>query len=111
MADGDISQAYFTTGRDPVKWLPEQAAERLRSLRQHAHDMRALIPETEVMQELRTDRAKSELRIKRLTDPAQYGGNNLDQDHPSVASERKTLDAVNAELRRLTELNEIRTAR
>lgn len=94
---------------DPVAWLPEAAGVKLRALRQRADDMRSLLPDSDVMNGLRAERAASEARLKRLRAPAQLGGFAIrDDQHPSVVDEQAKLDALAAELARLVEIDSAR---
>jgi hypothetical protein len=121
MADGfpvatsnfeNIARGPVGTSRDPVDRLPESAAAKRRALRQHAADMRALMPDSDALNVLRMDKAASEARLKRLRDPAQSGGFNIkDENHSAIVDEKSKLTAITSELARLNEISEVRSAK
>jgi hypothetical protein len=101
-------------GNDPIDWLQEAsqiAADNLRAIQQHAVDCRQLMPDTEELRALHTEKADYERRITELTRHPGHGGKGLPEDNPSVRSARKQLDKVAAEIRRHKELGEVRAAR
>ena len=105
-----LARGPVGTGNDPVAWLPDSAAVKLRALRQHTDDARALLPDTETMNALRAERASSTARLKRLRDPAQAGGFGIkDENNQSVIDERARLDGIEAELDRLTAIDNVRS--
>lgn len=109
--DGIFARGPVGANNDPIGWLPAAASAKLRGLRQHVADMRSLLPDSGELNELRTARAASEARLKRLTDPAQRGGFNAGDDHPSVIAEKTKLSEIAAELDRLVAIDSERATR
>ena len=110
---GGSLDASFSRG-DPVDWLEEispVAADRLHALRQHAADCRVMVPDSEEVRGLYADRAGFQNRIVELTKPAGLGGKGLAEDNPSVVRVQKQVDKLTAEIKRQTELTEIRSGR
>ncbi|MET4015889.1 hypothetical protein [Bradyrhizobium sp. S3.2.12] len=95
---------------DVIEWLPPAAAERLRLLRQRAADAHRLIPEFETVREASMARIDAENRLKTLLAHPQDFGRNLKPDDPLVKTATKHLEKMTADLKRLTELREVRTA-
>ncbi|MET4518122.1 hypothetical protein [Bradyrhizobium sp. I1.7.5] len=95
---------------DVIEWLPPAAAERLRLLRQRAADAHRLIPEFETVREASTRKIEAASELKRLTDHPQDFGFNLKPDDPRVKTAIMHLEKMTADLKRLTELREVRTA-
>ncbi len=93
-----------------IEWLPPAAAERLRLLRQRAADAHRLIPEFETIREASMRKIEAANELKRLTDHPQDFGFNLKPDDPRVKTAIKHLEKMTADLKRLTELREVRTA-
>ncbi|MET4034514.1 hypothetical protein ABIB94_008421 [Bradyrhizobium sp. JR7.2] len=101
---------YLPSQLDVIEWLPPVAAERLRLLRQRAADAHRLIPEFETVREASMTKIEAANELKRLTDHPQDFGFNLKPDDPRVKSAIKYLEKMTADLKRLTELREVRTA-
>lgn len=95
---------------DVIEWLPPAAAERLRLLRQRAADAHRLIPEFETVREASARKIEAANELKRLTDHPQDFGFNLKPDDPHVKTATKHLEKMTADLERLTELREVRSA-
>ena len=95
---------------DPLEFLPPAAAERLRSLRQRAADLHAVIPMFESVRSASLTKIEAANALKRLTDHPQDFGRNLPETDPLVVAAHKHLDKMTADFKRLTELQEVRTA-
>ena len=102
---------FLTTGDAAAAKLPPAALTKLVALRQHTEDMLALTIQGDVMRQLHQDAAQLKARIANLTAGAGVGGRGLDADHPSVKDAQRQLDAKQAEISRLKQIDEIRTAR
>jgi hypothetical protein len=105
---GPQTISQFVGGNDPLLWLPAPAADKLRLLEQRTKDLHAVIPETEDLNELRYAVTASTNRIKQLTASRTVGGFAHPEDHPIVVAEQKKLDATKAELKRLSDLSDLR---
>ena len=93
---------------DPIELLPPAAAEKLRMLRQRSADMRSF--RRSRMSARRPTRIEAENALKRLTDHPQDFGFNLPPTDPRVVAANKHLAKVTADLERLKERSEVRTA-
>ncbi|UPT87969.1 hypothetical protein HAP41_0000002070 [Bradyrhizobium barranii subsp. apii] len=101
---------YLQSQLDVIEWLPPAAAERLRLLRQRAADAHRLIPEFETVREASMARIEAENRLKTLLAHPQDFGRNLKPDDPLVKTATKHLEKMTTDLKRLTELREVRSA-
>jgi hypothetical protein len=95
---------------DLIELLPPGGADRLRALRQHFHDTNVIIPKFEEIRELSTTRILAEQRLTRLLDHQSAGGFHLKPDDPRVVEQRRLVDKLNDDLKRLNELAEVRSA-
>jgi hypothetical protein len=93
-----------TVDRDPLAILPERAADRLRALRQRFHDTNTLIPKFEEIREANATKIEAGQRLKRLLDHQSVGGFHLPETDPRVIEQRRLLDKLTDDARRLTEL-------
>jgi hypothetical protein len=84
--------------------------DRLRQLRQRFHDLNVIIPKFEQIHELSTTRILAEQRLTRLLDHQSAGGFHLKPDDPRITEQRRLVDKLNDDLRRLNELAEVRSA-
>jgi hypothetical protein len=106
----DTSPNFWTPDRSP-DFLPEAAMARFEAIKQRTDDTYALMVPSETMREVHAAKAAHERRIAELTKHPGLGGKGLPEDHPSVIDARKKLDKAVAELKRATELNDIRSNR
>jgi hypothetical protein len=95
---------------DPIETLPPAAAEKLRLLRQRSADTHAVIPMHEDIREAIADRTAAEQRLRQLTDHPQNQGFGLRADNAGVVAQKKLVDKLADDLRRLQELQQVRTA-
>ena len=71
---GPVNPAPFSAGMplvpsfDVIEVLPDAAADRLRALRQHVHDLHALTVPFEDRHEASNAKLEAERQLKRLTD-------------------------------------------
>jgi hypothetical protein len=79
-------------------------------LRQRAADAHRLIPEFETIREASIAKIEAANALKRLTDHPQDGGFSLKQEDRRVVSAEKHLEKMAADFKRLTELQEVRSA-
>ena len=93
----------------PLEALPPGAAARLKSLRQHAADVHALMPDFETRQAALAAKLEAEARLKQLTDHAQSGGFGLGDGTPQVLAATKALTEAVNEVERLRELYQTRS--
>jgi hypothetical protein len=110
---GTVDRSF--SGGDPADWLEEEisqaAADRLRALRQHASDCRQMLPDSEELRALYAEKGDHERRKAELLTPAGLGGKGLPEDNRSVLAVLKQLTKVSAEIKRQTDLSEIRSGR
>lgn len=106
----NVGFSALRPGFDVIELLPVTAQERLRLLRQHAADAHALVPQFEQIREASADRVSAEQRLRQLQASAGEGGFNMPSDYPGVVSQQKLVDKLTDELRRLQELQTLRTA-
>jgi hypothetical protein len=78
-------------GTDPLAYLPDRAADRLRRLQLSADDLHAVIPEFEQVREANAARMEADTRLKRLLAPQSSGGFNLPEDDLRVTVARREL--------------------
>jgi hypothetical protein len=95
---------------DVIELLPPAAADKLRKLRLRRADAHRLIPEFEQIREASMARMEAENALKRLTDHPQNSGRGLPDTDPLVVAAKKHLDKMADDFRRLTELQEVRSA-
>jgi hypothetical protein len=107
---GPIGLTQHVTGNDPKNWLPPAAAEKLRALEQRINDLYVIIPETQLINDVRAELTSATNRVKHLMSARSGGGFAMAEDHPTVVDSQKRAAAAKAELQRLSELNEVRTA-
>jgi hypothetical protein len=94
---------------DVTDSLPPPAVKRLQGMRERAADLGVLSRNSfEIEQELRTEKAQTENRIRVLKQPRGDGGHGLGDDDPRVRAEQKNVDLKTAELARRRELSEVR---
>ena len=106
-----VSQISFTPshiGTDPAAYLPAAAADRFRTLKQHADDLHKLMPPLEERQEAHNAKMQTEQVLKRLQAHASTGGFELPDDDPRCVGEKAKLDALVAECRRVDGIYEAR---
>ncbi|MGY2845639.1 hypothetical protein ACVIWU_004490 [Bradyrhizobium sp. USDA 4509] len=97
---------------DEADLLPARAADRLRDLRQQSDDAHTLMMAAfEESQGLRLEIEGDRNRLRRLRGPRGSDGFNLDEDDPRVVIEQTKIDKKTAELKRRTELSELRGGR
>src|SRR5262245_60827579 len=89
---------HINSTPDATTWLPPGAADKLRDLRQHAADLRALCPPFEDRQAAAAAKVEAEQRLKRLQahHASQGGGFGLKDDDPRVIAARKHLEEATA---------------
>lgn len=95
---------------DVIEVLPPGGAERLRKLRDHVRDLHSLTVPFEDIREASTARIQAEQRLKRLLDHQQDGGFHLKPDDPRCIEQKKLLDKLTDEFKRLNQRNEVRSA-
>ena len=95
---------------DVIKRLPEDRKDLLRKLRQHRADKHALIPEFETIREASMARVEAENARGRLSNHPQDGGFGLKPDDRRVIAAQQHLEKMTADFKRLTELQEVRSA-
>lgn len=95
---------------DVIEVLPRGAADRLRALRQHVHDLHALTVPFSDIHEASNAKIEAERQLKRLTDHQHHGGFNLNPDDPRVIVAEQHLAKLVADQRRLNDRNETRSA-
>jgi hypothetical protein len=80
---------HTNTMPDVTEWLPPNAADRLRMLRDHVDDLHRLLPEFEIRRLAGEERLAAEQRLKRLQDHPQENGFALpDSDRRVIAAQR-----------------------
>jgi hypothetical protein len=107
---GPMVLQWDSTPGDAVAWLPESAADRLRTLRQHVQDLRNLCPDFEDRRATAEAKTQAEQRLKRLTGHRSQGGLELPDGNQSVVAAREKLDQLAADLKRISDLDAVRTA-
>jgi hypothetical protein len=109
----ETTSAGLHTGRgiDVADLLPPAAAAKVTLLRQHASDLRVAIPKFEDRLEAAALRTGHEKRLTELTRPRVHGGHGLSEDHPQAMQERKAIAKITAELERIDNLIEVRSAK
>jgi hypothetical protein len=95
---------------DVIEWLPEERKDLFRKLRQRATDAHRLIPEFEQIREASMAKIDAANSLKRLTDHPQDFGRGLSETDPLAVAAQKHLDKMTADYKRLTGLQEVRTA-
>jgi hypothetical protein len=96
---------------DVIEILPEgRCQDRLRALRQRFHDLNVIIPKFEQIHELSTTHILAEQRLKRLLDHQSAGGFHLPETDGRVVEQRRLVNKLNDDLKRLNELGEVRSA-
>jgi hypothetical protein len=96
-------------GTDPLAYLPDRAADRLRRLQLSADDLHAVIPEFEQVREANAARMEADTRLKRLLAPQSSGGFNLPEDDLRVTVARRELAEKTRAADRLNALDAERT--
>ncbi|WP_156948925.1 hypothetical protein [Bradyrhizobium sp. WSM1417] len=114
--DASNSVSGFVPGLPPpvdiVELLPPSARRLLLAVRQQTEDAaHVLRPLLDQYEELRGERHKINARIAQLKTPRGRSGPGLDDDDTSVVDAQRKLDAVDAEMVRLSELIAVRRAR
>jgi hypothetical protein len=102
---------FFSPNRDPADFLPPSCGDRLGAVKQRVLDAHALLTPSETLMELHQIRAAHQRRIDDLLKPAGLGGKGLHEDHPAVLDAQRLLAKAKSELKRATELDELRTGR
>jgi hypothetical protein len=97
-------------GFDPLDPLPSEAQDRGRKLRLRAADARKVVPPFDEIQDLNIERIKVEREVRRQLASPHDGGFNLSPSDHRVQASQKRLDKLSAEVKRLSELREIRLA-
>jgi len=107
-----LAPTALSFNADPVAWLPEAAADRLRALRQHSADLNALIPKSDDRLAAANAKVEAERRLARLRahQSAPGGGFNLKDDDPRVMAAIEQLDKLTADHARISDLYEVRGA-
>ena len=95
---------------DVIELLPPGAADKLRALRQRSADLHSIIPAFEDIREANTARVEADGALKRLTNHPQDFGFDLKPDDPRVIAAQRHLDKMTADAKRLTELQQVRSA-
>lgn len=95
---------------DPTDWLPPEAADKLRKLRQHVADLRAVVPIFEERHEASNANIAAEQHLRRLQAHPSLGGFDLADDDVRVVAARRELEKLAGDLKRLNDLNEVRSA-
>jgi hypothetical protein len=94
---------------DPIEFLPEPVAEKLRLLRLRSKDSHRLIPEFSDLQEVSTEKIAAANTLRRLTSSAAEGGFNLPPTDRRVLEAQQTLNKLTVEARRISDLRDIRS--
>jgi hypothetical protein len=97
---------------DPVDALPGEASRsRLLALRQRAMDTRAVwLPLSDELRDLRTEKQKTDIRLKQLKMRMGNAGPELSDDDPQVRDVRKKIERIDSEIARLSNLEQARGA-
>ena len=112
---GPVNPQPFSAGihvvpsYDVLDGLPPAAAERLRQLRQHVHDVHALTVPFDDIRDASEARTGAAQRLSRLQAHQQDGGFGLKPDDPRVTEQQRLVDRLNSDFQRLNERNEART--
>ena len=85
---------YTDTTPDLIAWLPENAADKLRVLRQHIEDLHAIVPPFEERKTANEARFMAEQRLKRLQDHPHDNGFGLADDDPRVVDAKRDLQKL-----------------
>jgi hypothetical protein len=102
-------QIHRGPGSDPLRYLPDAAADRLRQLQLRVNDLRNLIPSFAQLNDATNDKIAAAQEVSRLTGRSQNFGFNLPPSDPRVVRAQAHLDEVTAEAARLGALTETRT--
>jgi hypothetical protein len=97
---------------DPISWLPEGAADRLRTLRDRCADLNRLIPTAETRLAAGAARVEAERRVARLLGhhSGADGGFELKPGDPGVIQAEKELEELTAAKMRVEQRHETRAA-
>lgn len=95
---------------DVIDKLPPHAADRLHALRQRFIDLNLVIPKFEQTNEASTAKLRADARLKQLVTLRADGGFGLKEDDSRVVEAQRTLDKATADLARISELAEVRSA-
>jgi hypothetical protein len=95
---------------DMIERVPEERKELFRKLSQRRADAHRLIPEFETIREASMARVDAENVLRKRTSPPQDFGDNLPPTDPLVFAAKKHLEKMTADFKRLTELQEVRSA-
>ena len=106
---GPATITLYTQG-DLIEWLPAGAADKLRALRQRAHDLHAVTVPFDERLQLSTEKTAAATRLQRLQAHPSENGFNLDDDDPRVIAAQRELAKLTDELDRLMKLDGERTA-
>jgi hypothetical protein len=101
---------HISPSFDPIELLPPAAADKLRKLRLRKDDAHRLIPEFETVRSASLAKIDAANALNTLVSHPQDFGKNLPETDPLVIAAKKHLDKMTAEFKRLTELQEIRSA-
>jgi hypothetical protein len=98
---------------DPLDALPGEASRaKLVALRQRAQDARALLlPLSDELRETRLEKQRADVRLAQLKLRRGEGGPDLSDDEPQVRDVRLKIDKLDADIVRLSALQEHRSAR
>ena len=99
-----------STQNDAADWLPAGAADRLRALRVHIEERHSLTIPFADISEATTARIHAEQRLARLLAHQHDGGFQLSEEDGRVVEQRKLVEKLTNEAKRLNERNEVRTA-
>lgn len=83
--------SFNTTPGDAATWLPPGASDKLKNLRQHVADLRALCPAFEDRHSAANDKIAAENALKRLRAHPSAGGFGLSGDDPRVVAAKQRL--------------------
>ena len=100
----------LTPSFDVIEILPVGAADRLRALRQHVADKHALTVPFADRHDAGVARLTAEGQLQRLLAHRADGGFHLDPSDKRVVAAQELLDKLIADVQRLRELDEVRTA-
>jgi hypothetical protein len=95
---------------DVLEILPESRQDLVRKMRQRRDDARALCVPFEDIQAASMEKIAAANALSRLASHAQDGGFGLKPDDRRVIEAQRTLDKATADFKRLTELQEVRSA-
>jgi len=111
----DFIRAPLTPSGGPADWLDgrgqPRAADKMRKLAQHTEDCRSLLPESEQMQDLRTQRQREQHHQDRMLKSQGLGGFGLPDSDNRVVASRNKIAALTKEIDRLQAIYDERAGR